>query len=483
MVDQRHAPFLEALEAYAGAIHHRFHIPGHKGGPAADASLIGAFGERAALMDIPAFAPLIEGRRQAEAVAAAAWGAGATRFLTGGASEGNHLACLMLAQAGSEIVVARNLHSSAIDGLVLSGLRPSFVAPELDPELGIAHCVTPEALDEALRRGPAAGAMVTSPTYYGAVADVRGLADTAHAHGVPLVVDEAWGAHLAFHERLPEDALSAGADVVVSSTHKLLGSLTGAAMVHLSRDAPAPLDEPLLERTLTLIESTSPSPLLLGSLDAARRRAATRGAELLELTLSGVEATRRAVRAAPGLRLLEDLVHGRPGVHRLDPLQLAIDVSETGATGHAIDAALRERQSVQVELSSDDLVLAVFGMGEPAAETGARLVEALRRVTGAAGAPRHRPERLPPPPYGEVVASPRDAFLGPQETVAVEAAAGRVAAETLAVYPPGVPNVLPGERLTSEILDHMRATIAHGATLYPATDPSLRSVRVVRGVD
>src|SRR6266545_4876000 len=225
---QRSMPYLEALLAYANREPGRFHVPGHKGGSAANPDMRDAFGLEALRMDVPALTQGIDTGpeptpfQQAQLLAAGAWGARRTWFLINGASQGNHAACVTLAQAGDEVVVQRNVHSSTIDGLILSGLRPSFVAPELDPELRIAHCLTPEALDQALSETPdAVGAIVVSPTYFGAVADVRGLSVVAHEHGVPLVVDEAWGAHLAFHDSLPVHAVEAGADLVVSSTHKI----------------------------------------------------------------------------------------------------------------------------------------------------------------------------------------------------------------------------------------------------------------------
>src|SRR3954466_8830074 len=280
------APYLDALRAYADREAGRFHVPGHKGGPGADPGLIEAIGERALEMDIPA---LIEGIdagpeptpfAEAQALAAEAWGADRTWFVTGGASQCNHAACMALAHLGRNVVVQRNCHSSTIDGLVLSGLRPTFMAPELDPELRIAHTVTPETLDRALTETPdAVAALVVSPTYFGAVADVAGQAEVAHAHGVPLVVDEAWGAHLAFSDELPTHALELGADLVVSSTHKVVASLTQSAMLHLGHGSR--IDESLIDRAVTLLEATSPSSLLSGSLDGARRHAATEGPELL----------------------------------------------------------------------------------------------------------------------------------------------------------------------------------------------------------
>ena len=225
---QHAAPYLEALQSFAARGPRRAMVPGHKGGGAADGALCDALSEGALALDLPT---LIEGvdvaargelapYEVARRLAADAWGARRTWFLTNGASQGNVAACLAIAQRGERVVVQRTVHGSTIDGLVLAGLEPTFVAPEVDAELGLAHCVLPCALDAALARTPdAAAAIVVSPTYYGAAADVAGLARVAHAHGVPLVVDEAWGAHLAFCDALPQDALAAGADLVISSTH------------------------------------------------------------------------------------------------------------------------------------------------------------------------------------------------------------------------------------------------------------------------
>src|SRR3954465_1332052 len=256
---QAEAPYFDALRAYAAREPGRFHVPGHKGGPGSDPELREALGQALAI-DIPALMPGIDAGpeptpfQQAQRLAAEAWGAKRSWFLINGASQGNHVACLALAHMGPDVVVQRNVHSSTIDGAVLAGLRPTFVAPELDPELLIAHCLTPESLDAALEATPGAvAAQVVSPTYFGAVADVAGLAEVAHARGLPLVVDEAWGAHLAFHPDLPEHALAAGADLVVSSTHKIVGSLTQSAMVHLGRESEGRLDQNVVDRAVTLV--------------------------------------------------------------------------------------------------------------------------------------------------------------------------------------------------------------------------------------
>jgi arginine decarboxylase len=483
---QSEAPYLEALRAFAERRPVRLHVPGHKGGPAADPELMEVLGERALALDIPALTPGIDQGpeptpfQQAQLMAAEAWGARRSWFLVNGASQGNHVALLTLAHSGAELVVQRNVHSSTIDALIVSGMRPTFVASEIDPELGVAHCVTPEALDRALDETPgAAGAAIVSPTYFGAVADVQGLAEVAHARGVPLVVDEAWGSHFPFHLELPTPALSLGADLVVSSTHKVVGSVTQSAIVHLGEGDL--IDEEVVDRCVTLLESTSPSSLLSGSLDAARRLAATRGFELLTRTMAGLRDIRAAVRELPGLDVLDERLVGAPGVHAYDPLRVVIDVRGTGATGYELARRIREHDDILLELAGENVIVAVFGMAEDVVASGARLVAALREELASRAHPgdRSREAFAPPPPWGELVMSPREAFLAPQEVVPAADAVGRVAAESLAAYPPGIPNVLPGERLTADTLDYVRRAIELGGSLRGASDRELRTIRAV----
>ena len=485
-LDQREAPYLDAIVAYAARDPGRFHVPGHKGGEGADPELVAALSEGAFQHDIPAG---IEGVdvgpdspfQRSQRLAARAWGARRSWFLISGASQGNHAACLALRHAGRKVVAQRNVHSSTVDGIVLAGLEPAFVAPELDAELGIAHCLTPGSLARALDRCPdAVAALTVSPTYFGAVADVRGLARVAHERGVPLIVDEAWGAHMRFSQELPDSALECGADLVLSSVHKLFGSLTQSAILHLGRDEL--IDADVVDRCVTLTESTSPSALLTASLDAARRQAAVRGAKLLAETVAGVERAREAIRGIPGLDVLDERLIGRPGVHDWDPLRLAVDVRRTGSTGIRIAKLMRELDDVNLELESENVIVAVFGAGENAAESATRLVNSLRHAVETLGAEHEPPKRpfTPPPPWGSLELPPREAFFGPQEVIPFAEAVGRVAAESLAAYPPGIPNVLPGERLTQETVDYINEVVEHGGWVRGAVDRSLKTIRVAR---
>jgi arginine decarboxylase len=486
--EQERTPYLDALSAYADRDPARLHVPGHKGGLGADAQLREAIGERALRLDIPALTygidigPEPTPFEQAQRLAAQAWGARRAWFLVNGASQGNLSAGLALAHHGDEVVVQRNAHSSAVDALILSGMRPTFVAPEVDPELGIAHCLLPETLDAALARTPAAvGAWVVSPTYFGAVADVRALAEVAHSHAVALIVDEAWGAHMAFHEDLPAHALSLGADLVISSTHKIVGSLTQSAMLHLGDGGVERIGEDAVDRAVTLTESTSPSALLTASLDAARRLAFLHGRELLTQTMSTLADTRAQIRAIDGLDVLDERMAGRSGVFAYDPLRLAVDVRGIAATGYELAPMLREIGDINLELYGQNVVVAVFGMGEPALPEATRLVDALREAASRCGLDPSGASTsfAAPPPWGELAMTPRAAFLGAQEAVPAARAVGRIAAESLATYPPGIPNVLPGERLTAETLAYVQRTLELGGSVRGASDRLLRTVRVV----
>jgi arginine decarboxylase len=485
--DQDSTPYVDALLAYAKLAPARFQVPGHKGGGGADPAMRELVGEIGLRNDIPSvtegvdIGPEPTAFQQAQLLAAQAWGASRTWFLVNGASQGNHATCMALAHDGNAVVVQRNVHSSVIDGLVLSGMRPTFVAPELDADLGIAHGLTPESLAAGLDQTPdAVAAMVVSPTYFGACADLPALAAVAHERGVPLVVDEAWGAHLHFHPALPADALAGGADLVTSSTHKIVGSLTQAAMLHLGEGGR--IDPAVVDRCVSLVETTSPSGLLSGSLDAARRQAFVHGGELLGETLEAVAATRAAIERIPGLAVLDESLVGRPGIAGWDPLRLAIDVRGTGSTGYRLAKAAFYNSGVDLELYSENVVVAIFGLGEPARPAGEHLAAGLRHAVETLEAETGpRDEKLAPPPlWGELVMTPREAFLGPQEVIPFDAAAGRVAAEGLAAYPPGIPNVLPGERLTAETLDYMRESVAHGGYVRGGSDRELKTLRVAR---
>lgn len=483
--EQPTAPYLDAVVAYGFRGPGRFHVPGHKGGPGADPGLRHALGDDALAVDVPQdirgidVGPAPTPYERAERLAADAYGAARTWFLTNGATQGNHALALALAPPDTTVVVQRNAHASLVDGLVLSGGRPHFVAPAYDEEIGMAHGVTPQALAAALAEaGDAKAAFIVSPTYYGMVADVPGCAAAAHDAGVPLVVDQSWGPHFGFHPDLPAGALVQGADAVVTSTHKIVGSLTQAAMLHVS--GASRVDAERVARVLRLLRSTSPSSLLMASLDAARRQLAVHGEALLHETLAGSRRLRDKLASIPGVRVIGDEQVGCPGVVDWDPLRVVVDVRETGRTGYEVADALRQAYDVQVELATQATFVLVLGMYQPESDlvrVGGDIDETVKRIaTEGVSTAINRPSSTL---HYDIAVSPRDAFLGESEVIGVEEAIGRISCESIAGYPPGIPALLPGERITAELVAYLRELRGAGARLHGASDPDFRTINVL----
>jgi arginine decarboxylase len=485
MSEQPEAPYLNAVIGYGTRGSGRFHVPGHKGGLGADPELRFGLGDRALWLDIPQdiwgvdIGPAPTPYAEAERLAAEAHGAARTWFLTNGATQGNHALCLALAPLGTHVVAQRNSHASLVDGLVLSGGVPAFVPPEYDAELGMAHGVDPAALERALAAAPEARAVfVVSPTYYGMAADVAGCVAVAHAAGLPLVVDQSWGPHFGFHEALPPSALHQGADAVVTSTHKIAGALTQSAMLHLGHGGR--IDAAALARTVRLVRSTSPSSLLLASLDGARRQMALHGEQLLHETLQAITACREKLLTIPGIGMVDSAFVGRPGVAGYDPMRIVVDVRETGRTGYEVADALRRSYDAIPELATQATIVFLVGLGErreALLRLAGDLEEVVKRIAREGStAPIVRP---PATLRNEMAVAPREAFLGRAEELAVDAAVGRVSCESIAGYPPGIPALLPGERISAETVAYLRELVASGARLHGASDPRFERIHVL----
>ncbi len=483
--EQPSAPYLDALVAYGFRGPGRFHVPGHKGGPGADPGLRFALGDRALAIDIPQdihgvdLGPSPTPYQRAEQLAADAYGAERTWFLTNGATQGNHALCLALAPLGTRVVAQRNSHASLVDGLVLSGGLPSFVAPAYDGTLGMAHGITPEDLRTTLGENPEAEVVfMVSPTYYGMVADVAGCAAVAHEHGAALVVDQSWGPHFGFHPDLPPGALSLGADAALTSVHKMAGSLTQSAMLHVA--GTGRIDPAKVDRMMRLLRTTSPSSLLMASLDATRRQLAVHGEALIHETLAAVARTREKLATTPGIRVVGEEQVGRPGVADWDPLRIVLDVTGLGRTGYEVSEALRSAYDQQSELATQATLVLIVGIAEDP--------KALERVAGDIDETAKRimqegttsPVIAPPAArHPRMEVSPREAFLGQAEVVAVDDAVGRISCESIAGYPPGIPALLPGEEITEEIVAYLRELVVTGARLHGASDPRFERVNVL----
>ena len=481
-MDQSRTPYADAVRVYAAKDYLRLGTPGHQVSAESHPKLVDFFGIDALRHDVQT---LIDGidigayptaLNESEQLAALAWGAKRTWFLTNGASMGNMMACLALRAIGEHIVLQRSVHSSVIDGLAFSGLSADFVFPSVDKHLGIANGITPEELDKVLAANPSAcAAYVITPSYFGAVADVAGLAKVAHARGIPLVVDEAWGAHFGFHPGLPTNANRLGADLVISSTHKLSGSLSQSAMLHLSDGPFASLLEPLIERAFRSLQSTSVNSLLLASLDIARSTMATQGHSLIGETIDAVSRISSGIKTADRFTDMAVDILTHPDVIAVDPVRISINTHVGGISGYEAKSILYKKDKIHCELATGSALLLLVGAGViPDTE---RILAALHELPYS---PADLPTAFDLPTPGQTTMTVRNAYFAKTEIVPASQAAGRTSADSVAAYPPGIPNLLPGELITQETIDFLQAT-AHApyGHLRGGSSEDLSTLRVV----
>ena len=407
---------------------------------------------------------LAEGERRA----AQLWGADWCRFSVAGSTHGNQALALAAGEPGRPIVITRALHRSLLLGIVLAGLEPVWVLPEVDPATGLPGPVPVRAVADALARHPDACAVfLGDPSYVGTTGDLAGHAAAAHEAGVPLLVDAAWAAHLGFHPGLPPHALAAGADAMVTSAHKALPAYTQGALV-LARTAR--LDPARLGRAFEATHTTSPTGTIMASIDAARALLARDGQELCGRLLRTVAAAKDRLRQVPGLDVLDG-----PGV---EPAKLVVLLAGTGAHGIEVEADLIAA-GMPVEMADRDTIIPIVTLADDEAVVS-RFTAALVSIVEAHRGPPRRP--VPAASWTvipEMAMPPRDAFFCRNETLSARQAVGRVSAELVAPYPPGVPVLAPGEVITSAALDALGAARADGGRIAYAADPTLATVQVI----
>lgn len=487
--DQSAAPVGDAIAAYRRRDMLSFSIPAHAGGrgPAPEAA------QWAGMDAIRSDVPMSHGvdtrnrawgvQSTAQQLFAEALGAKETLFSTNGSSMSARVAMLTVAGPGETLVMARNGHKSSFSGLVLTGAMPAWVDPVFDSELQITHPISVASLEAALDHHPEArAAMAFTPSYYGTTADVEGLADACHRRDLPLVVDDAWGLDYALHghPELPGSPLRQGADLVIGSVHKTLSGFQQTSVLSVGSDR---IDTDKLGLRFELEESTSISSLLLSGIDGARRQFARDGGQLLQRGIDSAKLLRRRLaEELPELRLVgADEMRARPGVHDVDLTHVMIETTPIGLTGYQADDWMRDERQIDFELADHRRLMALvtYAHGEDEID---RLVSGLHDLVDAhRGRNGHWHPRVPDPPElrTEQAMVPRDAFFAEAETIRARKAIGRVGAELVTPYPPGIPVLAPGEVVTEQIVDYFQEITAAGAFVEGAVDQNLDHLRVV----
>ena len=475
-------PLLTAVETYRQAHVYPLHTPGHKGGRGADPALRHLVGDVALESDVSLMEELDDIHhpegciREAEKLAAEVYGSDRCFLGVNGTTGVIHGMLLGALRPGDRILVPRNSHRSVLGGLILAGLEPVYVQPAYEEEWRLTLQLSPEQVEAAFARYPDLKAVfLTTPNYFGLAADTKRIAAIAHEHGAVLLVDEAHGPHLGFSDLLPPGAMECGADAAAQSTHKIVGAMTQCSLLQVRYGRLRP---EAMEQAMSLVTTTSPNYLLMGALDGARAQLAEKGAAMAAASVRAATVLRKALHRVPGLPVLEKELNGRGGVVALDPGKVTIQVSRLGITGPEAADALR-RAGIAVELVDQDHVLFLVTYADDNPEFPAiaqRIATVLEKM-------RNPRRDLPPVPpvlsIPEQVLTPREAFFAPKERVPFREAAGRVAGETLSFYPPGIPLIMPGERLTKELIAFSLQLQEKRLQVSGPRDPSLQTFEVL----
>lgn len=482
---QYQTPLFTGLLAHASRNPVQFHIPGHKKGSGMAPEFRKFIGENALSIDLINIAPLDDLHnphgiiQEAQAIAAEAFGADYTYFSVQGTSGAIITMVMTVCGPGHKILVPRNVHKSVLTGIILSGALPVFMTPELDYKLGIAHGISVDTVRIALDQHPdAKGVLVINPTYYGVAADLKAIVELAHSRNVPVLVDEAHGVHINFHDAMPLSAMQAGADMAATSVHKLGGSMTQTSVLNIREGY---VHAGRVQAIMSMLHTTSTSYLLLASLDVARKQLATKGRQMVDRAIVLAQKTRQLINEIPGLYCFGPEIIGECSSRfDFDPTKLCINVKELGITGIDIEKMLRSEFNIEVEMSDLYNVLCIVSLGDMEEDLDL-LVRALKALAERFYRSRPATEmkvRLPITPI--LAMSPREAFYAETEEVPLNDSEGRVIAESIMVYPPGIPVLLPGEIVTRENLEYIEDCITAGLPVQGTEDPDIREVKVVR---
>ncbi len=480
MTRQEHMPFAEALEAYRAQRMVPFHTPGHKAGKGAPSYMTRIMGE-ALPLDLGvmyALDDLFEPEtylKEAQELAAELYGAGHTFFSINGTTACIQAMILANVNEGETIILPREAHRSVMGGLILSGAVPVYMESVYSEREQVSFGPSKEAVYQAIDEHPEAKALfLINPSYYGIAGDIEPMIRYAHEKGLVVLVDEAHGAHLRFSKDLPKQALDCGADCVAQSTHKLTGSLTQTSMLHCHKEY---RHTEQVAKAMALLQSTSPNYIFLASLDAARHQLYEKGQQLLEETLRLSRQLREQLNGLPGIFSFGKEILHDAAVGGFDETKITIDFSGLGLSGKEAERCLRE-QGIEVELVHGSHVLVLLTLGDTK-DSAEALYQACKTISESFRGKKESPAELPLP-VPRAAVSPRAAWYAAKEPVSLEVSLHRIAGETITYYPPGIPIISPGERITEAVIQYIKEKQRQGYIPNGAQDSTLQTIWVLQ---
>jgi arginine decarboxylase len=471
------APLLDAYLSYFESNRTAFTIPGHKQKASRLDAGLGAVVDS----DTPLYGgldaiKLTQGvLKKAEELAAKFWGADYARFSTGGSTHANQAIILALGKPGQKIAVTRTAHRSVLSALVLTGLEPIWLTPEIDEKTGVPMGIPVNALEKILDQKPIA-LVLTEPSYLGTLSDLKALISKAHSRDIPVIIDAAWGAHFGFNSNLPQHALQMGADALITSVHKTLPGYSASALL-LAQGKLLNLDR--IEQSFETTHTTSPAGAPLASIDGCRALLQTRGDELTGNLVQLVDSFKDKVEKACGTSVFLNASDFPTG--RFDPAKIVLRANLLGVSGVEVESEL-EKQNIRVEMADQDTIVFLATLADSSDdfdEVASKLIPILEKLRTN---PRQTQTALSWSIIPKVGMSIRDAYFAETEFVKAANAVGRVSADLIAPYPPGVAVVAPGEELTEQIVDGLAASKNAGVRIAYASDPTLQTYRVTKQI-
>ncbi|MDQ0900055.1 MULTISPECIES: aminotransferase class I/II-fold pyridoxal phosphate-dependent enzyme [unclassified Paenibacillus] len=482
-MDHTRTPLFTALLTHAEKNPIQFHIPGHKKGVGMDPEFRSFIGDNALSIDLINIAPLDDLHQpmgvieEAQKLAADAYGADHTFFSVQGTSGAIMTMIMTVCSEGDKIIVPRNVHKSVLAAIIFVGAKPVFIQPARDKNLGIDHGIPTRSVRRALEKHPDAKAvLVINPTYYGVCTHLKEIVDLVHSYNMPVLVDEAHGVLIHFHDKLPMSAMDAGADMAATSVHKLGGSMTQSSVLNVKGNRVNPKR---IQTIISMLTTTSTSYILLASLDTARRHLALNGHAMAERTIELAQYTRKQINEISNLYCFGEEILGEEATYNYDPTKICVHVRKLGITGFEVENWLRDHYNIEVEMSDMYNILCLITPGDTQ-ENVDTLLEALRELSHMNDDVVEVKEVvIKVPAIPQLTLTPRDAFYGETEILPFKDAADRIIAEFIYVYPPGIPILLPGEVITQELIDYIVEHVEVGLPVKGPEDRSVQNVKVI----